>query len=216
LLEESLALSETAGDAYTLAWTSMTLGRLRLRQGDPAAAEQWFRRALAGWHGLEDIHHVPSALERLAWTAAVTGKAERAAYLLGAASQVRESLGMMVFPNWRADHERATETAKAALGERAFTAAWLRGRSSAPGQAVAYALSTESASGVLSERQREIVRLIAAGRHNRQISVELGVSERTVEWHVSNILDKLGASSRSQIANWAVEQGLLGDQLPTA
>jgi DNA-binding NarL/FixJ family response regulator len=49
---------------------------------------------------------------------------------------------------------------------------------------------------------------IAHGKSNREIATALVVSERTVEYHVGNILGKLGLSSRSQVAVWAVEHGL--------
>ena len=52
--------------------------------------------------------------------------------------------------------------------------------------------------------------LIARGRSNREIAETLVLGERTVETHVSSILAKLDATSRAQIAAWAVERGLVG------
>jgi DNA-binding NarL/FixJ family response regulator len=60
----------------------------------------------------------------------------------------------------------------------------------------------------LTAREREIAAQIAQGRINREIAETLVVGERTVETHISNILSKLGFSSRRQIAVWAVEKGL--------
>ena len=62
--------------------------------------------------------------------------------------------------------------------------------------------------GGLSAREREVAALVAQGRTNREIADSLVVSERTAEAHVSNILGKLGFTTRSQIAAWAVEKGL--------
>jgi len=62
--------------------------------------------------------------------------------------------------------------------------------------------------GGLSGREREIAALIAHGNSNREIAARLVLSERTVITHVSNILNKLGFNSRSQIAVWASEKGL--------
>jgi DNA-binding CsgD family transcriptional regulator/tetratricopeptide (TPR) repeat protein len=62
--------------------------------------------------------------------------------------------------------------------------------------------------GGLTEREREVARLVAQGKSNRVIADELVVGERTVGTHVENILSKLGFSSRAQIAAWAVEKGL--------
>lgn len=61
----------------------------------------------------------------------------------------------------------------------------------------------------VTARQREIARLIALGRTNREIAGQLSVSPRTVETHVTHILTTLDASSRAQIAAWAVEKGLV-------
>lgn len=60
----------------------------------------------------------------------------------------------------------------------------------------------------LTGREREIAALIAQGRINREIAEMLVVGERTVETHISNILSKLGFTSRRQIASWAIEKGL--------
>jgi DNA-binding CsgD family transcriptional regulator len=62
--------------------------------------------------------------------------------------------------------------------------------------------------GGLTERERSVAVLIAQGKSNREIAVQLVVSERTVETHVGNILFKLSFASRTQIAAWAVEVGL--------
>jgi DNA-binding CsgD family transcriptional regulator/tetratricopeptide (TPR) repeat protein len=59
-------------------------------------------------------------------------------------------------------------------------------------------------SGGLTRREREVATLIATGKTNIQVGDALYVTERTVEGHVSNILSKLGFTSRSQIAAWAV------------
>jgi DNA-binding NarL/FixJ family response regulator len=60
----------------------------------------------------------------------------------------------------------------------------------------------------LSERELEIVRLLAAGQSNKEIAAQLVISERTARTHVSNILGKLGLASRTQAALWAVREGL--------
>jgi predicted ATPase/DNA-binding XRE family transcriptional regulator len=140
LLEECLALSDAAGDAYPQGYTLMSLGHLRLHQGDLVAAGRWFGRALTLWNDLDDVHTVPHGLEGLAWTAAAAGRSERAACLLEIAAEMREAVGGTIYPHWQADHQRATETARTALGEAAFAAAVATGRALTPDQAIAYAL----------------------------------------------------------------------------
>lgn len=63
--------------------------------------------------------------------------------------------------------------------------------------------------GGLTARERDVARYLAQGRSNREIAEVLFLSERTVENHVANILNKLGFDSRAQAAVWAVEKGLL-------
>ena len=66
----------------------------------------------------------------------------------------------------------------------------------------------KQAYGGLTEREREIAALIAQEKFNREIADMLVLSERTIETHVSNIMFKLGFTSRKQIATWAIERGL--------
>jgi DNA-binding NarL/FixJ family response regulator len=61
----------------------------------------------------------------------------------------------------------------------------------------------------LTSRELEVLRLVAAGKPNKQIAAELAISERTARTHVSRILQKLGLSSRTQAALWAVREGLV-------
>ncbi len=56
--------------------------------------------------------------------------------------------------------------------------------------------------GPLSQREREVLQRIAAGDSNKMIARALSLSPHTVKRHVANILDKLGARSRSQAAAW--------------
>ncbi|MFB7292772.1 response regulator [Actinacidiphila glaucinigra] len=64
--------------------------------------------------------------------------------------------------------------------------------------------------GTLTEREREVLSLIAEGRSNREIARALVLSEKTVKTHVSNILMKLDLSDRTQAALWAVRHGIGG------
>ena len=63
--------------------------------------------------------------------------------------------------------------------------------------------------GSLSEREVQVLRLLAAGKTNRAIADELFISERTVARHVSNIFDKLGVSSRAGATAWAFQHNLI-------
>jgi len=59
----------------------------------------------------------------------------------------------------------------------------------------------------LSEREIEIIDLVARGLTNQEIASELTISKRTVDNHVSNILTKTGAKNRVALLNWAMDNG---------
>jgi DNA-binding CsgD family transcriptional regulator len=61
----------------------------------------------------------------------------------------------------------------------------------------------------LTEREREVLRLLAEGLQNKAIALELSISEKTVKTHVSNILAKLQLADRTQAALYAVREGLV-------
>jgi NarL family two-component system response regulator LiaR len=60
----------------------------------------------------------------------------------------------------------------------------------------------------LSQREREVLALIAEGLSNQQIADRLGIGEKTVKTHVSNVLGKLNVSDRTQAAVYAWKSGL--------
>jgi len=66
--------------------------------------------------------------------------------------------------------------------------------------------------GLLSVRERGVLRLVAAGLSNRQIAETLSISERTVKFHVTALFNKLGAENRAQAVALAAERGLLPSQ----
>lgn len=61
----------------------------------------------------------------------------------------------------------------------------------------------------LTEREIDVLRLVARGKANKEIARELGIGEKTVKSHVSNILSKLGVSSRTQASLYAASIGLI-------
>jgi DNA-binding NarL/FixJ family response regulator len=63
--------------------------------------------------------------------------------------------------------------------------------------------------GQLSDREIEVLRLVARGLSNRQIAATLVISRRTAEHHVQHIYTKIGASTRAAAAMFAMEHGLL-------
>ena len=66
----------------------------------------------------------------------------------------------------------------------------------------------------LTPRETEVLQLVARGLDNSAIAETLTVTKRTVQNHVSNVYAKLGVSSRTRAALWAIQQGLA--EVPSA
>jgi NarL family two-component system response regulator LiaR len=71
------------------------------------------------------------------------------------------------------------------------------------------AVSTPESPEELTERETEVLRLLAQGQSNKQIARNLQIGEKTVKTHVSNILSKLGVQSRTQATLYAIRIGLV-------
>ncbi len=70
---------------------------------------------------------------------------------------------------------------------------------------------SEPAAPAITDRETEVLRLVAKGLTAKQIGVRLGLSHRTVETHVQNTLRKLQLHNRTQLVRYAIEQGLTDD-----
>jgi DNA-binding NarL/FixJ family response regulator len=99
--------------------------------------------------------------------------------------------------------EVAVAVRAAARGELQLDPAVARGLLSSLGAV------SHDARADLTARELEVLRLVGAGRANKEIAARLDISERTARTHVSNILGKLGVASRTQAALWAVREGLV-------
>jgi NarL family two-component system response regulator LiaR len=67
----------------------------------------------------------------------------------------------------------------------------------------------EASINELTTREREVIRLVALGRNNREIAQELFISEKTVKSHISNLLGKLNLEHRTQLAIYAIKNKLV-------
>jgi DNA-binding NarL/FixJ family response regulator len=82
------------------------------------------------------------------------------------------------------------------------------GRKYVPAE-IALELSARLGDQDLSVRELEVLRMVAAGRSNRRIGADLGISEQTVKGHLKNIMGKLSASDRTHAVTIAVQRGIL-------
>jgi DNA-binding NarL/FixJ family response regulator len=64
----------------------------------------------------------------------------------------------------------------------------------------------------LTDREREVVRLLALGRHNKQIAAAFGLSDKTIETHRQHIMEKLGLHSIADLTRFAIREGLVSSE----
>ena len=194
----------------------LNLGSAALLAGDLGGSEPLFAEALRIARQLDDRVAQFYLLAALGCHAAQAGRARLAARLIGAAEAERAGAGANVMPFLAPALARAAESAAAALGPARFTAESDAGRHLGRAAAIELALGEAQAGsgnrpgtpaepadlGPLGAREADVARLVAEGLTNKQIGVRLFISERTVDSHIRNILNKLGFSSRAQIAAW--------------
>jgi DNA-binding NarL/FixJ family response regulator len=132
--------------------------------------------------------------------------ATRAARLIGASEGVLSATGARYSPAVSVEIERIIASVSVELDKETFTSLRAEGRSKSHEEVMAFASSpiesliTSSTEGQrtypdnLTRREVEVLRLIAVGKSNQEISQELVMSPRTVERHISNIYQKIGAT----------------------
>ena len=79
---------------------------------------------------------------------------------------------------------------------------------------IAAELADHATDDQLTEREIEVVKLIAVGNGNKQIADQLSIGEATVKSHVTNILSKLGANDRAHAVTIALKRGIIELDLP--
>jgi non-specific serine/threonine protein kinase len=233
LLAESLAIHVERGATQGIGEAQYGLGLAARDLGDWARATICLRESLAVRRAADDRTGIATCLEGLATVAAEQGRPDRTARLLGAAEALRRAIGSPMPPVERPAFEAAARTARAALSEAAFAAAWAEGRMLPLEEAIAEALAPDEATAGaprpaemtsgdgpavavapppsadgLTRREVEVLRLIAAGRSNRAIAAELALSVRTVERHITNLYGKIGAANRADATAHAFRRGL--------
>jgi predicted ATPase/DNA-binding CsgD family transcriptional regulator len=219
LIEQSLAASRAIncqdGAAVAL---SLLAGLTRLRGDAVLATKQAIEGLVLQHRQTNDAlgARLAGCVELLGGLACMQGQSERTARLFGAAATVRHNSSVPMPPISRATYERDLAIARGQLGSRRFGAAWAEGAQMNVGKLVEYASEAlndvpqprAAASDLLSQREREVVALLARGYTNRQIADELVISGRTADGHVAHIFAKLGLATRAQAAVWAVEHQL--------
>lgn len=234
LLEEALALAQEVGDRVDIAQVLCAMGYQALQKGDSALAQAHYEESMqalsqVAWQTLVVRYVLASCLEGRGAIALTQGQPAWAAQLFGAAEALR---AMHAYRNSigtnRAFLERCRAAIRSQLGEEASGALWAHGQTLSPEDALAaegrisisepipgapstttklpFSLSSPS---ILTRREIEVLRLLAQGMTNKQITDQLMISMSTVNTHVQSIYSKLGIASRSAATRYALEHHLI-------
>ena len=213
---QGLAASKARGELWQRGFFLNVLAQAAWQRGERQRAQALAREGASCKHALDDRAGLAILLETLAWMAAEEAACQRAALLLGFAQHVREASALTVVGPFRPQHAQSVAAAVKDLGQAAFDAAFGRGRDMTIDEGVAFTVEGEQQPKPaptakpdrpteLTRRQLEIARLVADDLTNRQIAARLFLSERTVETHITHILNKLGLSSRIQLSRWMAD-----------
>lgn len=203
-----------------------TLGIDHWRLGDPDAADDYLGRAIEEFALFDRCVWLASGFDGMAWSAAARGDMRRAARLMGAAETLQRSTVRLAHTITSAVGEKVTDRVRDSLGDTDFRDSCDSGAAMSLPAAIDFALGREGPAGepgspappstpaditaleVLTRREKDVARLVAAGHSNKRIAADLVISVRTAETHVEHILTKLDFTSRTQIAGWARDHGL--------
>jgi predicted ATPase/DNA-binding CsgD family transcriptional regulator len=205
------------GDLQSLSYLLGLYGFSLLQSAQPDRARPLFQEALSIARRLENRDTILYLVGGLACHAAMVGRPQLAARLLGAAETLQAETGVRLMRHMDPLLHQARETVATTLGAPMLESEMQMGRRMAKDDAIAYALEekkaarhvtppTRAGTMPLSKREREVAGLVSEGLSNKEIASRLFLSERTVETHVSNILNKLGINSRVEIASWVANE----------
>ncbi|MFI5266364.1 MAG: ATP-binding protein [Chloroflexota bacterium] len=228
--EQAVELMQQAGDQRQYANALANLASITTAVGDFDTAQRHLCDSLRALQDVGDTVAIARVLERFAvWWLAARNESRRALRLAGAAGQLRDSNGGRLEPatQWKLDADLAP--AREALGPAGAASAYAAGRELSASDAITEAFGTRVSSPLvaseshgaaagagsdlspampLTTRELEIASLVASGATNKRIADALVITEGTAANHVLHILNKLGFSSRTQIAVWITRQGL--------
>jgi DNA-binding CsgD family transcriptional regulator len=221
-------LASDLGYQLLSAGLPQNLGFVELLDGDPGNARRHFTDSLDAARTTGVKTYVHGVFLGLALAAGADGDPTVAVTLHGFADAYYERLGRGFEALEARLRDRDHAQLRARLGDAAFEAAYDRGRTLSRADAVALATTAagpgpgaapavtvtaahpaaEESAGQLSEREREIVALLAGGATDAQIAGRLFLSTNTVRSHLERIRDKTGARRRPELVRYAIQAGI--------
>jgi predicted ATPase/DNA-binding CsgD family transcriptional regulator/transcriptional regulator with XRE-family HTH domain len=200
--QEALTLMRELGDNMYITRTLQTVGYVATHQDTPGQAKIWYREALSIAVEIQSAIEIGLSLWGLALVAIVERQFLLAARLFGAA-EARIDIKVDMYPAERAEYERAKDDVRSQLGGKTFATARNEGRVMSLEQALASAWSPAAINlppspgypDGLTEREVEVLCLLAKGYTDEQIAKQLVIAPRTVNSHLTIIYRKIGVSS---------------------
>jgi DNA-binding CsgD family transcriptional regulator len=187
--------------------------RVHIAEGNHEQATNDAYEGLAIVAAMEAYLCAPDYLECLAELADGAGNSQHGVRLLGAASAIRESLGLPLFKVYEVGYEAIVASLRNNMADSDFDAAWAEGVALSTEEAVAYALRgrgerkrPSSGWDSLTPTELDVVRLVGDGLPNKDIATRLFVSPRTVQSHLRHVYNKLDLTSRVQLAQEAIRR----------
>ena len=181
--------------------------RVAMASGESETAERDAHDALACCASVGAFACVGDILEILADIAIHDGSHIEAVRLIGGAAAVRQRSGEVRLPTYQTEYEASVQALRNALSDEEFEAAWAQGAALSTTEAIAYAQRgrgerkrPSSGWASLTPAELDVVRLVSTGLGNKDIAARLFVSPRTVQSHLTRVYNKLGLSSRVQLA----------------
>lgn len=220
IVEEALVLARAIDNAWDATTALNLLGQALLELNELEEAQVTLEEALRLAVKLGHRQRLARILETLAALAVRTHRPDGAAILLGAARATRAEFGIAVFPAERESLDATFVDVHSRLGAR-FDELIRRGEqvkfervldevnAALEIEANESAVTPKSEKSKLSPRELEVLQLIADGRTNKQIGKVLRISEHTARFHVTGVLNKLGAATRAHAVALAAESGLM-------
>jgi predicted ATPase/DNA-binding CsgD family transcriptional regulator len=228
--ERARILYGNAGDQRGIAWSATNIGRIAAQQGDYQRASPNLDQALHRYDQLGDRGGYAEALEGIAQVAIGTGNYARACSLLAAADGLREAVNHPIAPIDRDQYTAMINTLRQELGDN-FNSIWetdhalgfdevkqLTGEvlrddpapvTPSPRLTRQAEINTLIKQLGISEREIEVLTLVAAGKTDKDIADELFIGVRTVQSHVANLLTKLEVNARSAAVARALRAGII-------
>jgi ATP/maltotriose-dependent transcriptional regulator MalT len=227
LLEQSLALQREAGSKEGVAAALFFFGHVAYDQGDYLTARANYHESMQIQHSIGNKLSVVTLIEAFAKLAFAEQHALGAVALLGAASALRQSIGAPLSPREHAWHQQFSVTLRQAFDAATFDAIWQHGQRLSLEEAIALGLAPEQARQGelqhtvrpeptpatkprdlmgLTAREVDVLRLVAQGMTDAEVSEKLVISPRTVNGHLSSIYSKLQGYSGTAALRFAREQ----------